>query len=55
MRKEFEAGQKVNLDKDMANNSVVTVISQTKNKLYTRVKSEDEEWIVMTYRLTGIE
>lgn len=61
MRKEFKPGQKVRLDVDFNNSSIVTVVNQTPNKLFTTVSCEIEneqvprEWEVMTYRLSELE
>ena len=52
LRNEFNIGEEVILDKDRANSSIVTVIHQTPNKLFTTVKGGDREWEVMTARLS---
>jgi hypothetical protein len=52
LRNEFNIGEEVILDKDRANSSIVTVIHQTPNKLFTTVKGGDSEWEVMTARLS---
>lgn len=54
LRKEFEIGESVTLDKDLSNSSVVTIVSQTTNKLFTKVSSGQSEWSVMTYRLSRL-
>lgn len=46
------AGQLVCLDKGFTNQSIVEVVSQTPNRLFTTVKSDDVQWQVMTYRLS---
>jgi hypothetical protein len=55
---EYKYGEKVILDAQYANSSVVTVISQTgPSRIYTKVKDEKTgyEWETMTNRLTKIE
>jgi hypothetical protein len=53
MRQEFFTGQLVGLDKDLTNNSEVTVVKQSPAKLFTTVTSNGiDEWDIMTYRLT---
>ena len=48
-------GQRVGLDKDLANSSEVTVVRQTPKRLYTTVTSNGiDEWDVTTYRLTAL-
>ncbi len=48
-------GQRVTLDKDLANSSEVIVVKQTPKRLYTTVTSDGKnEWDVMTYRLTTL-
>lgn len=51
LRKKFNTGDKVRLDKDFHNTSIVEVVAQSPMKLYTRVKSNDTEWDVMTVLL----
>jgi hypothetical protein len=48
LRNEYNIGEEVILD----NSSIVTVIHQTPNKLFTTVKSGNREWDVMTNRLS---
>lgn len=54
MHKYFEVGQKAYLDIGFANCSIVEVVRQTPNRLYSTVKSLESAatWDVMTYRLT---
>ena len=54
LRELFTRGQKVHLDIDRANTSIVKVVSQTPQRLYTKVTDDDDTWDVMTYRLTEI-
>jgi hypothetical protein len=54
LRQEFNKGEKVRLDTKFANSSIVEVVSQTANKLFTEVKSDDSTWWVMTCRLEKI-
>ena len=54
MRKEFNTGDSVRLDKKFNNSSIVTVVSQTPQKMFTTVTSGPTTWEVMTYRLTEI-
>jgi hypothetical protein len=55
LRKSFNVGQVVKLDKDHANGSEVTVVRQTPQKLFTTVTSNGENnWDVMTNRLSEI-
>lgn len=55
-RTKFKPNQLVYLDKDLSNSSIVQVISQSPNLLFTRVKStnSDYEWNIMTYRLSEL-
>jgi hypothetical protein len=48
----LDAGQKVTLDADLSNDSVVWVIKQTPKRMYTTVTNGKGRWEVMTYRLT---
>lgn len=54
IRKKFNTGEKVLLDKGKHNSGFVVVISQTNGKLFTEVKdvNSDRSWSVMTIRLT---
>jgi len=55
---EFKYGEKVQIDKDYANSSIVMVISQTDpNRMFTKVKDETTgyTWETMTNRLTKLE
>ena len=54
---ELTKDQEVILDKNFANRSKVIVVNQTKNKMYTTVKSSKgkAKWDVMTYRLSLID
>jgi hypothetical protein len=55
LRKLLFSGQIVRLDKDFANSTEVTVVSQTSKKLYTTVTSDGKyQWDVMTNRLTEL-
>ena len=52
----FSKGEKVGLDKDLANNSEVIVVRQTPKQMFTTVTSNgSDEWGVMTYRLTSLK
>ena len=54
---EYEYGEKVIIDIEYANSSIVTVISQTEpSRIYTKVKDETTgyEWETMTNRLTKL-
>ena len=55
MYKSLIEGQEVQLDKEHANTSKVTVVSQTPLRLYTTVKNDINTWSVMTDRLTEIK
>lgn len=57
LRQHYDKDERVRLDKTFQNTSIVIVVSQTPQKLYTRVKSEEggEEWDVMTNRLDKLE
>jgi hypothetical protein len=61
LKGEFEIGQKVILDNDLANSNIVTVINQSPNKLFTTIEGEAtatrkaQQWEVMTDRLSEIE
>ncbi len=52
MREQYSTGQLVRLDENFSNTSIVEVVSQTPNLLFTTVKSNGVEWQVMTYRLS---
>ncbi len=54
MRQEFNKDQIVYLDIIRYNKSKVQVISQTQDKLYTKVTDNENIWDVMTVRLTKI-
>lgn len=54
MRRELKENTQVRLDEDKPNSSIVTVVSQTKGKLFTKVRGDESEWDVMTIRLTDI-
>ncbi len=54
MREKLAVTEKVILDKQYHNSSIVEVVSQTPNRLFTRVKGNEVEWDVMTYRLTKL-
>jgi hypothetical protein len=55
LRKLLFSGQIVRLDKDFANSTEVTVVSQTRKKLYTTVTGDGKyQWDVMTNRLTEL-
>ena len=55
IRQHLNRTQKVILDKGYANESIVEVVIQSHDKLYTMVKDGDDEWTVMTNRLTEID
>ena len=57
LRTEWKRRERVCLDADLANNSIVEVVSQTKGKLFTEVTSNGGKntWSVMTYRLSKYE
>ena len=50
----FEPEETVVLDKNFNNHSEVEVVSQTLNRMFTRVKDENSDWEVMTNRLTKL-
>lgn len=52
----FINGQEVRLDKLFRNSSIVQVVRQSPNRMFTTVKlrSDGAEWDVMTRRLTKI-
>lgn len=54
LRQEFKKGEKARLDAKYNNSSIIEIVCQTKGKLFTRVKSGDHEWDVMTVRLDKI-
>lgn len=54
MRQELKPGERVILDQGSAYGGEVEVVYQTSGRLYTAVKFEDEQWQVMTYRLTKL-
>ena len=54
LRQQFEIGEKVRLDVGFRNSSIVEVVHQTSGKLFTTVKSDGQQWDVMTNRLTKI-
>jgi hypothetical protein len=52
----FKKGEKVLLDAEYSNRSVVKVVYQSENPMYTLVTSNDvDNWEVMTYRLSKIK
>jgi hypothetical protein len=54
-RKQYPSGIMLTLDKGYTNESTVTVVSQTYDLLYTKVKDDEgNEWEVRTYRLSEI-
>lgn len=55
IKETFIKDEVVTLDTGYRNSSIVTVVYQTTNKLFTRVKSETSEWDVMTNRLTKLK
>jgi len=55
LRETYLKDELVILDETFRNKSEVTVVYQTTNKLFTRVKSDLAEWDVMTNRLTKIK
>jgi len=48
----FEVGQLVILDKEFSNTSLVYIVSQTPNCMFTTVESEGVKWEVITDRLS---
>jgi hypothetical protein len=55
LRKQYPSGIMLTLDKGYTNESTVTVVSQTYDLLYTKVKDDEgNEWEVRTYRLSEI-
>lgn len=50
----FEKGEVVRLDADFNNTSLVTVVFQTPERMFTGLESDDDSWIVMTDRLSQI-
>ena len=56
LRESYTQGERVILDKEFRNFSIVEVVSQTSGRLFTRVKSLETgtEWEVMTNRLEKI-
>ena len=55
LRQELESGEVVILDRGFHNSIDVEVITQTSGKLFTTVKSGEQQWDVMTNRLTKKE
>jgi hypothetical protein len=58
----FIPGDKVRLDAEFSNTSVVVIVSMTPNKLYSRVipselenPTDSDAWDTMTNRLTPLE
>lgn len=50
----FEEEQRVRLDKEFRNTSIVTVKSQTSGRMYCQVSNGKSTWTVMTNRLTEL-
>ena len=50
----LKSGDQVLLDSSFNNSSIVEVISQTPNRMFTRIKDENSDWEVMTNRLEKI-
>jgi hypothetical protein len=48
-------GRLVKLDADLRSNSIVRVVRQTPNRLFTTVESNGHQWDVMTRRLTLLD
>ena len=49
---EFKNGELAMLDKDYINPVEVTIVCQSPNRMFTRVKFKNDSWDVMTNRLT---
>lgn len=52
---QFDKDEPAILDENFANSSIVTVISQTPRRMFTRIKDESSDWEVMTTRLSKIK
>jgi hypothetical protein len=54
MRKILNEGELVVLDEKHPNSSIVEVVCQSPNNLFTIVKCNEDQWSVMTNRLSSI-
>lgn len=55
LRKRFKPGEKVVVDQGRPNGGYeATVVSQTPGKLFTVIKRGDDQWTVMSDRLTKL-